>query len=139
MPRTVDFTEELTEDLCSALNYITKWNSPGVADGLRKENETLAEFYERFGKGSEVPSPPEVPEFCNYLMNWFWRLSKRRQPSQGGISPITFADVGWFKELLGVPITPAEVGILLDMDDAYRKGLAENRQKPKAADKPEGR
>lgn len=129
-----DFTQELTEVLCDVLRHSMKWNSVGVDDWVRKEGETLAEMYARFGKGDEVPEAPELPEFLEYLLEWFGQLSMRRLPAMSGISPITFTDIANWKMLLNVPVTECEVRVLLAMDDAYRTGAVENRQKREQKD-----
>lgn len=114
----------------------------GASDGIRFDGETLAELHERFGKGAEVPDPPDVPDCAVHVLRWFFELSNRRQPAFSGVSPLTFGDIAAWRDLLGVLVEPEEVRMLLDIDAAFRKAVDENgkssKSKPQEAPPPKG-
>lgn len=57
-----------------------------------------------------------------HLWDWFWSLSGRRR---SGPEAISFAEIGEWQRLTRTPATPAEIEILLQMDEAF---LAAARQ-----------
>lgn len=99
---------------------------------MRHDGETMAEMFMRFGKGYEVPEQPEVPECGEHVLRWFFDLSGRRQPSMGGVSPLTFSDIAAWRDLRGIEVLPEEVQMILALDVAYRKAVNEAHQKPKS-------
>lgn len=104
---------------------------------MRHDGETKAEMYRRFGKESEVPEAPEAPSCAAHVLQWFFELSSRRQPSMGGVSPLTFSDIAAWRDILGIEVLPEEVQMILALDVAYRKAVNDAHQKPK--DKPQDR
>lgn len=127
--RRSGFFRELTDSLCEYVRYRIKWQSGGSDDGLRRDGETLAEFYERFGKSDEVPDEPEVPECAAHVLGWFFDLSNRRASAFSGAGPITFADIGAWRDLTGTIVEPFEVRMILDMDSAFRSAVNEAHSK----------
>lgn len=88
-------------------------------------------MFRRFGKGSEVPEAPDLPECGEHILQWFWDLSARRAPAMAGVSPISFCDIDAWRRLLGVTVRPEEVRAILAMDDAYRRAVNESQKKDK--------
>lgn len=99
---------------------------------MRHDGETMAEMYRRFGKGDEVPEQPEVPDCGAHVLQWFFELSSRRQPSMGGVSPLTFSDIAAWQNMLGIEVLVEEVRMILALDVAYRKAVNDAHQKSKS-------
>lgn len=118
------FFRELTDAASDYIRHVVKWHSPGSEDGLRHDGETLAEMYQRFGKGDEVPDEPEVPDCASHVLAWFFDLNRRRAPGFSGVSPLQFGDIEAWQRLTGTDATPAEIRMILAIDDAYRDEAA---------------
>lgn len=99
---------------------------------MRHDGETKADMYRRFGKGDEVPEQQEVPDCGAHILQWFFELSNRRQPSMGGVSPLTFSDIAAWRDILGIEVLPGEVQMILALDVAYRKAVNDTHQKSKS-------
>lgn len=81
-------------------------------------------MYERFGRGDDVPEAPELAACYEYLLTWFSMLSARRQPSMGGVAPLTYRDIQAWRDLTGTIILPEEVVAIMSIDDHYRKEMS---------------
>jgi hypothetical protein len=93
-------------------------------------------MYQRFGKGHEIPDEPELPACGHHVLAWFFELSNRRTPAFSGVAPITFQDISAWRDLTGTPVLPAEIRMILAMDNAFRSQAAEiHRSK---SEKPNG-
>lgn len=90
--------------------------------GLGKP-ETRRDFNQRFGM--QAGPEPQVPTTVYYIWDWFWQLCRRRQRSEAGPQPLSYAEIDAWIRRGGVIVRDEEVRILLDMDDAYLSADAE--------------
>lgn len=91
---------------------------------------------ERFNRADTIETP-DIPDEGEHLWRWFWALSDRRQQGMNGPHPISFFDLAQWSRLSGEIALREEINILLEMDDAYRAALAEEREEQsKANEKP---
>ena len=74
-----------------------------------------------------MPEPPELPAAVERTVGQFWALSARRQRGEGGLQPLGYAEIEAYSRLTGDPITGWDIGIIIDMDDAYLSQMAEER------------
>lgn len=102
---------------------------------VSSNNETLevtrAEYNAAFGV--EVPEEPEIP--LDHVWIWFWTLNRRRQSGGDGLNPLTYQEVYSWSALTRTIVTPSEVELLMEMDNAFieqvsieRKAKAEREQ-----------
>lgn len=91
----------------------------GSSDGVRQDGETLSQMYIRFGREDQIPEPPEVADCVAHLVEWFFELSERRQPSMGGLTALTFQDIQAWDSLLDRQVRPEEIEFILELDRAF--------------------
>ncbi len=84
----------------------------------------------RFGaKGALETSPPA---FLAHVWVWWLELNRRRACGFG-ISPLTFPDIAMWSDLSGARATPFEVGLIVQIDNAFldwHDGLPADPDKP---------
>lgn len=78
---------------------------------------TREEYNAAFGVDS--PDAPEVPDIVSHVWDWWWKLNARRAPGFDAMAPITYDDIYKWSAITRTPITPSEVDMLIQMDDAY--------------------
>ena len=78
---------------------------------------TRAELYESIGQ--PIPEPSEIPDAIEHVWSWYWTLHKRRKPGFERVAPIGYDEIASWSMLTRTPITPAEVYLLVQMDDEY--------------------
>jgi hypothetical protein len=71
-----------------------------------------------------LDNPTEFPEELSHLWEWFAELSRARPP--GGA--ITFSEVAAWCRLTGNNPSPAEVGLIRRLDDAFREEMTSKRK-----------
>jgi hypothetical protein len=91
---------------------------------------TRAEYNESFGV--EVPEVPEIPDAVSHVWDWWWELNARRAPGGESVAPITFSEIYHWSSLTRTQITPSEIGMMIQMDDAYLRSVAEERKEQRA-------
>ena len=65
------------------------------------------------------------------MWGWFWDLNRRRQHGLAGPQPLTYAELDRWSALTGTALLREEVGLLLELDDAFLAALGDERPKPK--------
>lgn len=91
-----------------------------------EKGETRRQRNERF----EEASPDiEVPEEGGHVWDWFWTLSARRR---SGPEALSFGEVAEWCRLLLQDVLPAEVEMLMEMDDAYLRAVREEQAASRA-------
>lgn len=99
-----------------------------------ENGETRRVRNEKFG----APSPElQVPDEAAHVWDWFWTLSARRR---SGPEAISYAEIGEWQRLAGMPVRPEEVEMLIQMDNAYldEVGLEQRAQAERARDRQKG-
>lgn len=106
----------------------------GASGEVRRDGETKAQMFERFGQADKVPDEPEVPDCAAHIVNWFFELSNRRGAGMAGGLPITFEAISAWSALLQTWPTEDEVRMILAMDSAFlaaaNKGDEEESETP---------
>lgn len=60
----------------------------------------------------------------SHLWAVFWRLRRRRGGNGFGASPIEWPDIDAFARLSGTRLTPFDIEVIEDLDDAYLQQAA---------------
>lgn len=82
-----------------------------------KQRVTREEYNEAFGVDS--PDPPIFPDAVEHVWEWWWKLQKRRQSGFDSQNPITYTEIFHWAFLTRTQITPPEVEMLAQLDDAF--------------------
>lgn len=77
---------------------------------------------------AELVGEHELPEALAHVWEWFCELSNARAPGAFSLAPISYQDMEAWARLTGAQPTSAEVGLLRQLDDAFR---VEMTPKPK--------
>lgn len=85
---------------------------------------------------SEVPEEYEPPPLVEHIWNLFWHFSHRRKSSDGNSFAIEYAEILAYMHCTGEMLLPIEVDLIVSMDDAFRKQLAETREAQRNFNKP---
>lgn len=85
--------------------------------------------------GVESPDPPEVPEIVNHVWEWWWQLNARRSSGFDSISPITYSEIYHWLVLTRTQIMPAEIEIIIKLDDAYLLAVSTERKEQRDRNK----
>ncbi len=81
--------------------------------------QRLTHVWEKHGhRDSQLDSEPEIPDAAEHLWLWFWELDSGRQVGMGH-SPLSWGDIKAWMELTQTPLSPWEVGLFKQMDQAY--------------------
>ena len=96
---------------------------------------TRAEYNAAFGSSHETPDTPETPDAVIHVWPWWKQLDARRKPGFDSMEPITYGEIGTWSSLTRTQITPAEIGMLIQMDDAYLRAVATERKGQRDRDK----
>lgn len=67
---------------------------------------------------AELAMPP-FPMALAYLWNSYWRIRRRKGAGMSGHSPVEWPDIDAFVRLGGERLTPWEVEIIEQLDDAF--------------------
>lgn len=78
--------------------------------------------------GVESPDEPEVPGAVTHVWDWWWHLNARRLPGFDAMAPITYSDIYYWSTLTRIQITPDEITMLIQMDNAYLQAVGEERK-----------
>ena len=100
-----------------------EWHVGGAGNEVRRDGETKAEFFERFGQSDKIPPEPTMPDVGVHLWEWFVSLSSRQLPGMD-VTPITWAELLAWTELRQIDIRPEEIDVMLALDVAYREAMA---------------
>jgi len=95
-----------------------------------KVEVTRAEYNEAFGV--DVPDAPDIPEAAAHVWEWWWQLNARRSPAYEALAPISYSEIAHWSSLTRTQITPTEIEMLIQMDDAYLRTVAEERKEQRA-------
>lgn len=87
---------------------------------------TRAEYNAAFGV--ESPDEPEIPDVVMHVWEWWWRLNARRSPGFDAMAPLTYFEIYHWSALTRTQITPDEIGMLIQMDDAYLVAVGTERK-----------
>ena len=93
---------------------------------------TRAEYNAAFGV--EVPEPPDVPDQVIHVWGWWWHLNSRRAPGFDAMSPLSYSDIYHWSALTRTQITPDEINMLIQMDDAYLQAVNAERKEQRDRD-----
>ncbi|KWV17132.1 phage tail assembly chaperone [Xanthomonas translucens] len=95
-------------------------------DMADEQGETRRQRNARFGEPSPVV---EVPEEAAHVWAWFWLLSGRRR---SGPEALNYAEIGEWQRLSQQDVLPAEIDMLVAMDDAYLRAVREDQAAARA-------
>lgn len=109
--------------------YQIEWQTPLPKDAVTLEGETKTELFERFGKSKQVPDEPSLQGQFHYLLDYFSEIASKRQPSATTIAPIQFTEILAWQKLRQIVLTPLELDILLQVDDAVCSIITTNQTK----------
>lgn len=110
----------------------------GSKTEVRREGESKAEMFTRFGQDGQIPEEPEVPECVAHVWRWFFDLSSRRSAGMSGPAAITWGEISAWRDLCGIMTRPYEIDMLLSMDNAYRKALSSKDEQDTPQSPPKG-
>ncbi|NTX58150.1 hypothetical protein [Myxococcus sp. CA039A] len=72
----------------------------------------------------EIPKalvcPHELPAPLAHVWEWFCQLAGARSAGAFSLAPISYQDIDAWARLTGHRPTPAEVGLLRQLDDVFR-------------------
>lgn len=91
-----------------------------------QQDATREEYNAAFGVVS--PEPPEIPDAIAHVWAWFWELSARRAPGFDSITPLSYSDIYHWSALTRTQITPSEIAILIQTDDAFLQQMSRERR-----------
>jgi hypothetical protein len=94
-----------------------------------------AERNEQFGAEHMTPDDPVLPECIEHIWEWFWHLHGRRGQGFDSEPPIGYDTITHWMERTGILVTPEEVAMLVEMDDAYLQQVAEEKTAKRERDK----
>ena len=69
--------------------------------------------------GADSPEQPEIPDAVTHVWGWWQQLTARRKPGFESLSPLTYSEIYHWSALTRTQITPTEISMLVQMDDAY--------------------
>lgn len=69
-----------------------------------------------------------MPDAVSHVWEWFWSLSGRRQQGYAGPQPISYLEIDAWARRMRIQILPAEIHMLVQMDNAYRQQMSEEMQ-----------
>lgn len=76
-----------------------------------------------------MEDPPEVPPLVSHILEWFWKLSSRRQQSSSGPSPIAYTEIESWAKLTYTPISAWEVEVITHIDSVWLIEVGEEARK----------
>lgn len=94
---------------------------------------TRTEFNAAFGV--ESPDRPDIPDAGFHVWEWWWLLNARRIPSSDSMAPITYTEIHHWFTLTNTLVTPPEIRMLIQMDDAYLQSVAIERKEQRERNK----
>lgn len=105
-----------------------------------KVSHNYEQVLQRFGRLREIPDDYEPPANAEFLWWLFWHFSHRRKSGDGNSFAIEYGEIFAYMSTTGEVLSPIEVDIIIAMDDAFRKQLAETRDdQRKFNEKPSGK
>jgi len=110
------------------------WGHKAMAKG-GEIDATRAEYNAAFGSSDKTPDTPEIPDAVTHVWEWWWHLNARRIPGFDSMSPLTYSEIYHWSALTRTQIAPAEIGMLIQMDDAYLRAVATERKEQRNRDK----
>lgn len=102
------------------MRYQIHWCRPILPNG-----ETRIEEAERFN--ADVPDEPELSYDVQHVIEWFWRLNRRRQQGWNGPLPISYREIRAWIDCTAQRVAVEEIEWLMAMDDAFLDQLAIER------------
>lgn len=78
--------------------------------------------------GADTPDQPDVPACAEHVYDWWWELNARRAPGFDYSVPLSYAEIGHWRELTGKLIDDVEIRWLVTMDDAWLEQIAVERK-----------
>lgn len=92
-----------------------KYDIPG------KDEITLREHIEQANK---VVVDPDLPDYAEHLVEWFWTLRDASGSNGFGFNPINYSLIESWVKMTGEIITPAEIEVIVAMDVVFREEMA---------------
>ena len=132
------FFLELGEALADALRYQVRYQmhwGHKVSNKGGQVEVTRAEFNEAYGAGDKTPEPPEIPDAVAHVWEWWWRLNARRSSGFDSMSPLSYSEIYHWSALTRTQITPDEINMLMQLDDAYLAAVNTERKEQRERDK----
>lgn len=74
--------------------------------------------------GKELIPQTDPPECAEYLLGWFWDISKGRGQGFSGQPPLSSQEIKAWAELSGIKLEPFEFAAIRDMDRAFIETVA---------------
>jgi len=72
------------------------------------------------------PEPPEpLPEHLQYILDWFWALSRCRSYNGYGPNPLSMSEVEAWSSMTGNILIPEEVIMIQRMDSEFVHNMYE--------------
>lgn len=87
---------------------------------------TRAQYNANFN--APVPEQPDVPDAVTHVWEWWWQLNARRAPGFESAAPLTYSEIYHWSALTRTQVTAAEIGILIQMDDAYLQAVRDEQR-----------
>ena len=85
-------------------------------------------------KAKPPPDEPEVPEAGERLWLTFWKLHARRRPGFEFPAPLSYGDFHDWSVTMRQHLSPDEVEVLVQMDDAYLRAVADGMELKRSRD-----
>jgi len=84
--------------------------------------------YEIDPNAKEPPEEPEIPDYGEKLWAIFWKLHARRRPGFESPAPLSYTELAAWAALTREHISPDEVEVITQMDDAYMRAVHEGME-----------
>lgn len=78
--------------------------------------------------GQVLIEETEPPAGAEYLLEWFWDVSKGRGEGFSGPMPLSSGEIKAWAELSGLELDPWEFRVIRTMDRAFLEAVAKTRQ-----------
>lgn len=121
------FYQGLTELLCEALKDALRLNKKNDL-GITRRAE-LQQVEKQKGKPIEELECQEIPDYVQYLWNWFWEINETRSSNGFGMNPLTFLEIQAWSNLNMYWVRPWEVKTIKRMDAVLLEFQAEDSKK----------
>ena len=80
-------------------------------------------------KANPPPEEPEIPDYGERLWFAFWKLNSRRGPGFESPAALSYTEMQSWATLTRQRLSPDDVEVLTQMDDAYLRAVHEGQQR----------
>jgi hypothetical protein len=85
--------------------------------------------------GAQTPEQPTVPICGQHIWDWWWELNARRPPGFDSLAPLSYTEILSWIFLTGKALKYTDIGLLIEMDNAWINTIATERKDRSERDK----